>query len=176
MVVVMQRCYQRDLAGHLLEKGGWEHVPTRSAIRTAVAPGNSKSGDIDDCRAFRNRALSRNAIGISGHGADVHRRLGLRPRHGGNTKYPAAVVPAFCPGRGDLRHQRSPKLIPLPRSMCQVRIDDCRLCGLPDVQHYRRARKMAPSPGLLPGTICGRLRSMRERGSPRRPHIRVSGP
>jgi len=26
MVVVMQRCHQRDLSGHLLEKGGWEHL------------------------------------------------------------------------------------------------------------------------------------------------------
>jgi predicted phage terminase large subunit-like protein len=25
-VVVMQRCHQRDLSGHLLEKGGWEHL------------------------------------------------------------------------------------------------------------------------------------------------------
>ena len=26
MVVVMQRCHQLDLAGHLLERGGWEHL------------------------------------------------------------------------------------------------------------------------------------------------------
>ena len=26
MVVVMQRCHQRDLSGHLLDKGGWEHL------------------------------------------------------------------------------------------------------------------------------------------------------
>ena len=26
MVIVMQRCHQRDLAGHLLEKGNWEHL------------------------------------------------------------------------------------------------------------------------------------------------------
>jgi predicted phage terminase large subunit-like protein len=26
MVIVMQRCHQRDLSGHLLEKGGWEHL------------------------------------------------------------------------------------------------------------------------------------------------------
>ena len=26
MVVVMQRCHQRDLSGHLLEKGGYEHL------------------------------------------------------------------------------------------------------------------------------------------------------
>jgi predicted phage terminase large subunit-like protein len=26
MVVVMQRCHERDLAGHLLEKGNWEHL------------------------------------------------------------------------------------------------------------------------------------------------------
>src|SRR3954471_1986287 len=25
-VVVMQRCHQRDLSGHLLEQGGWEHL------------------------------------------------------------------------------------------------------------------------------------------------------
>src|SRR5580704_15539552 len=25
-VVVMQRCHQRDLSGHLLERGGWEHL------------------------------------------------------------------------------------------------------------------------------------------------------
>ena len=25
-VIVMQRCHQRDLSGHLLEKGGWEHL------------------------------------------------------------------------------------------------------------------------------------------------------
>jgi predicted phage terminase large subunit-like protein len=26
MVVVMQRCHQQDLSGHLLEQGGWEHL------------------------------------------------------------------------------------------------------------------------------------------------------
>ncbi len=26
MVIVMQRCHQRDLSGHLLEKGNWEHL------------------------------------------------------------------------------------------------------------------------------------------------------
>lgn len=26
MTVVMQRCHQRDLSGHLLEQGGWEHL------------------------------------------------------------------------------------------------------------------------------------------------------
>ncbi len=26
MTIVMQRCHQRDLSGHLLEKGGWEHL------------------------------------------------------------------------------------------------------------------------------------------------------
>ena len=26
MVVVMQRCHQQDLGGHLLEQGGWEHL------------------------------------------------------------------------------------------------------------------------------------------------------
>ncbi len=39
-VVVMQRCHQRDLSGHLLEQGGWEHLclpaehegPTRTTI------------------------------------------------------------------------------------------------------------------------------------------------
>ena len=25
-VVVMQRCHQQDLGGHLLEQGGWEHL------------------------------------------------------------------------------------------------------------------------------------------------------
>ena len=25
-VVVMQRCHQKDLSGHLLEQGGWEHL------------------------------------------------------------------------------------------------------------------------------------------------------
>src|SRR5262249_55410951 len=25
-VVVMQRCHQQDLSGHLLEQGGWEHL------------------------------------------------------------------------------------------------------------------------------------------------------
>lgn len=25
-VIVMQRCHQRDLSGHLLEQGGWEHL------------------------------------------------------------------------------------------------------------------------------------------------------
>lgn len=25
-VVVMQRCHQRDLSGHLLEQGNWEHL------------------------------------------------------------------------------------------------------------------------------------------------------
>jgi len=26
MIIVMQRCHQRDLSGHLLEKGNWEHL------------------------------------------------------------------------------------------------------------------------------------------------------
>jgi predicted phage terminase large subunit-like protein len=26
MIIVMQRCHQRDLSGHLLEQGGWEHL------------------------------------------------------------------------------------------------------------------------------------------------------
>jgi len=30
MVVIMQRCHQRDLSGHLLEKSGWEHLCLRA--------------------------------------------------------------------------------------------------------------------------------------------------
>ncbi len=32
-VVVMQRCHQQDLAGHLLEQGGWEHLCLQPSTR-----------------------------------------------------------------------------------------------------------------------------------------------
>lgn len=32
-VVVMQRCHQQDLSGHLLEQGGWKHLCLRPSTR-----------------------------------------------------------------------------------------------------------------------------------------------
>lgn len=48
MVVIMQRLHQNDLTGHLLEKGGWEHVclPAIAEERTTITYGRFKSNPV----------------------------------------------------------------------------------------------------------------------------------
>ena len=53
-VVVMQRCHQRDLSGHLLEQGGWEHLCLPAEYEK---PGCSTSVDWSDPRTEQSELL-----------------------------------------------------------------------------------------------------------------------
>jgi predicted phage terminase large subunit-like protein len=53
-VVVMQRCHQRDLSGHLLEQGGWEHLCLPAEFEK---PGCSTSIGWSDLRTEQSELL-----------------------------------------------------------------------------------------------------------------------
>src|SRR5579863_5139540 len=59
-VVVMQRCHQRDLSGHLLEQGGWEHLCLPAEYE---GPGRTTSISWSDPRRDHGELLWRDRFG-----------------------------------------------------------------------------------------------------------------
>ena len=149
-VVVMQRCHQQDLSGHLLAQGGWEHLclpaeyeDPRAPLRSASSTRAEKPGELLWPERFgrdRNRRAENQSRqlwrGRPAAAASVAR---------GWRNFQAALVPIFSPeARTSARHcsaagwhADSIEAIEVPaRSMtksspgiARSRIFDLRLCG-----------------------------------------------
>jgi predicted phage terminase large subunit-like protein len=72
MVVVMQRCHQQDLSGHLLEQGGWEHLCLPAEYE---GPTRATSIGFSDPRTIVGELLWKERFGPN-EIEDLKRRLG----------------------------------------------------------------------------------------------------
>ena len=115
-VIVMQRCHQQDLSGHLLEQGGWEHL---CCPRSTKAPRRATSIGWRDPRRRHSELLWPERFGPPG---DRVAEAQPRQLRGGG---PAAAAPLASRGRDLLkRHwfgtgsRAGGNLPPVDRSAC----------------------------------------------------------
>ena len=100
-VVVMQRCHQQDLSGHLLEQGGWEHLclpaeyegPSRRDFDRLVrpAPGARRIALARPVRPARNRIAENQSRQLRRGGTASAAAVARRRRH-----FQTALVPILA--------------------------------------------------------------------------------
>lgn len=92
MVIVMQRLHEDDLSGHLLEKGGWEHlnIQAKAEKKTIIEVGNYKrvieKGDLFDPVRFPQHVLDETRRDMDAYGYAGQYQQNPAPDEGGILK------------------------------------------------------------------------------------------
>ena len=99
IVVVMQRLHENDLAGHLLDQGGWEHLDLPAiAVEDSVIPLGPRQGD--------------DATGRRHPASGAREQGGSRPHQGGD-RQPDVFGPVSAAAGSARRQSHSARLVPV---------------------------------------------------------------